>query len=557
MNNYDDRRPKMRLRWIFIFILLLPTIIFGGYLFYEYENYSLNEEEAKNLYDEAEDMEEILERDSEHFVTHYFKLSNGNSLAMTDVTEGLELIEWNPDSLEIIDSSLMETIIFNEIVSSYQNDGITMLTSTRDEESKHFYYESDKSLIELDVPSITDSPFIEQTTIRYDQTLYTVGQNESEAFIVIIVNGDESEIINLSEIPELSLLVDAEFNNPSFLDSEEAFPILKLRTYNQENYYVVLDPNLDDNYTLYKDKEELEEENELYKRRLDSSTPYIHIHSNQLHFSNGDNSTDRVKMETPKEIFYPAIFSLSGDNVAIIGKDSIKDNATKIGYIYDSTGRELRFDLSPFITENQELFTDYEDMTFQIQLQNDILYTMSNQQAYALDLASSSSLPPADWNAFSEMYTHLKTAKENEAAETLAAGQAHSTEKLRDYLENSSHVKAVVISWIVSTLFIILMMIVPVLVSRRYMKHIQAAYDNGGGLVQTTIESIRQTGVYINDQPQVELIVSFTYNNQQYERSIKITTSLINPIGRTDTVAFVYDPILDKLYEIKHGLNRV
>lgn len=553
-----DYPPRMRLSKVVVLIFFIPTIIAGIILFIDFNRYSSNMEEVEVLQERIEQIEKNMDLNINHHVAHYFKLPNGNSIAITKELEGLIINEWDATSLEIIQSSPIESIIFNNIVSTYQNDGIVMLTANPNEESRHYYYESGKEVEKLDIPTIVDVPITDQASLVYNQMLYTVGQNENEEFIVLIVKDDDVEVVNLSEIPELVLAIDAGFEQPSLSVSGVIYPILNLRTYDQEAYYIVLAPNRSGDYPIVKDLSSIHQKDDiLYEEFFDASTPYIHIYKNEPHLSSLDYSVDRVKMELPEKIFYPKLFYLSDNNVAIIGKSSFSENGSILGYIYDSTGTELRFDLTPFIQENSALFTDYEQSSFQIQLHNDILYTMSEEQANALDLALGTSMPTANGDVFSEVLFQSTKQLTEEADEVLEAGKVNTEEKFNDYINNSSSAKTIGTVWLLATLIVSIILFIPFMVTRSYVKNIQRAYDNGGGRVQAVVQEVIPTNLYVNDIPHADLIVRFTYRFQKHERKLRLRTNIKEVLEVGDTIEVVYDPVLDELYEIKYTQDDV
>ncbi len=542
----------------FPLLIFLPSLIMTVIFFILMNGYSMNAKEAEQMQTEATAMARAAE--DMNYVENFYMLPGGQSIAITNQQDRIYLTEWEPQSKKLLNAYPLASDSFHEVLVSYQNDGIVLVTkgdvknledlkAGESNDVLHFYYyEFGKEPVKLETSLIKNDAFLSQAVLVFEQSIYAIGKNSDGDIVAATVEDANVKTLNLSQMGQFKNLVDTGFHLQSPMDFY--YPILKLDMYDNTNYIMGLVQNETGQYPIYNSRDSggnKEAQKNLLAPFIHVNKPVVRTLDNQIVQFNIEQSHIRSKVQTPKEIFYPKKFHLSKDQIAIIGKSSLNNDAQAIGYIYDYSGSQLLFDLSVYTRDNPKLFSDYDSLEFQIQLIDGILYSSSKQQANAIDL-SQQTIMAADRSQYNE---HL-TAKENELLtqleQLLTEGKKFSLQKILSFVKNDEAGLTIGIIALSFSIAPIMLIAIPLIMAIRKQNKITAAYKNGGEQCVAFITSIQQTGTYINEQPQVKMSVEFTFKQQKITGKVKAIADLLAPPHVGDVIDIVYDPSKNKVY---------
>lgn len=245
---------------------------------------------------------------------------------------------------------------------------------------------------------------------------------------------------------------------------------------------------------------------------------------NQARFYNAQSEEWGELVPTPKPLYRAKVVLLNDEEVLIAGTDTENGQEQLAGYVYnekngsftDASALVSRLTYKDFASSDGEFYKEsgsdslyYSDMESAAGWMN-----ISNGQAGWID---SNTL--ANWR---------------EAAMT----QRISLSTFMAYVREGG---ALIINWMAWLLIPTLMFLVPAIAGPLLrQKHSRNLKE--GRLVTGTIASMQETGVYVNNLPQVKFVVQFVEAGQHKQVEIKKVISLVNVPRQGDDVLISYNP---------------
>jgi len=227
---------------------------------------------------------------------------------------------------------------------------------------------------------------------------------------------------------------------------------------------------------------------------------------------------------TPKPVYQARVFLLNDEEVLIAGstaEDEMK--GTVIGYVYNEKSGEFQ-DATVLLEQLPYENIKNSETDFYKQLGNNVLYYRGG------DLAAG--------------YVDM----ENQVANVLSSNQVEgwmlkeeenkiSIQSFWNYVKQGG---AIVINWGVWVFIVLALFLsvafVPGMMARSSMKKVR-----DGQHIQGRIIDMKETGVYVNERPQVLFTVQFEDDGQVKEVEIKKVISYLNPIQIGESVMISYN----------------
>ncbi len=503
---------------IFPIIGLIIVAIMMGIFFLELNDYNVHADEIEDL----EDVADWSERTG--YISRYINLTSGEVAILVDLfSEGLHLVEIDPEAGEITNSYPLDSNIFEDSYISYGSNGITLALIGPDNRLNLYTYSYGNApeLIEHE-PFYTGS-FLFQEAVEFDNTLYFVGQNETEEYMALWVKDGQVSTINFSHMGNIQNLTDIGiYDNMSY---EINYPVVHIEDYEGNDYY----------YDLYQNTGEL--------KTYSDNPPFWEI-DDDLISAIADPEIileDADDAAVAANIFYPEMAFLNENTVLIVGQNTVSENSGTSAYVVDGTGQNT---IASF--PQSELGKGIDDTQyFQAFLYNNLVYTSSEIGS------SSASLNAGTVDSFG--IDDFKLVAANRAETLEAQGSEFSLSKIQSFLQDSPGAITLLVN---SVVFFLTFVIVPLLIpafsgrrSKRRQKRIDQAYANGGRVVPATIVSMERTGLIINDDPEVRISFSFNFNGVNMVKEEKAIVSLINSPRVGEEVEVLYDPVRDRVLD--------
>lgn len=241
-------------------------------------------------------------------------------------------------------------------------------------------------------------------------------------------------------------------------------------------------------------------------------------------FYNANENHWGSAVPTPKPVYQARVFLLNDEEVLIAGSSTEDElEGTVLGYVFNEKSGKFQ-DATDLLEQ-----LPYENLTnseteFHKQLDSDILYyrggdfgagyvNMGNQEAKVLS---------------------------NDQVEEWLVTEAETKVSLKSFWNYAKQGGALFINWAV-WVGIILFMFLGLAFAPRMLVKSKINKMKNRHLIQGKIMDMQETGLYVNERPQVQFIVEFEDEGQMKEVEIKQVISYLNPIHIGDTVMISYN----------------
>lgn len=427
----------------------------------------------------------------------------------------------NHETQEITYEEMLESNPFNDVAVAYQEDGIALLTKGG---ILHAYFLQDAKLDSLALPNLSTDTYLHQSTIIFNDVIFSLVENDSILSVLAIHNG-QMEVQTLEQLTGLADIVDARILPHSKI------PVIQVNFYEGDNLLIGLgvDPELHVIATAPDDHEgRLTIEAAIYQ-----SPTFIKLFGTDIQL------VDKTTLESSTldiPLFYPQVFPISASETVIIGQEDLHTEDNYNVGLYQNDGTLL-----------QSFTTQSSSELEVIAHRNNNIYAGSSTAAGLFHENNYHTFTLNDYNATSiEEVTQIEQKiKEQEKNPAI-----WSEERMVSFIKNNESFRN--ISYVTIIYIIVVVIIAGTIkgINLTSKRRIERAYANGGGKIFGTISSVVQTGTYINEQPVVSALVLFTFNRENLKGKVKYTANLISPPKPGDRIEIVYDPVKDKLYKV-------
>ncbi|MCM3782655.1 hypothetical protein M3231_06700 [Neobacillus mesonae] len=245
----------------------------------------------------------------------------------------------------------------------------------------------------------------------------------------------------------------------------------------------------------------------------------------QARFYNEEAKEWGKAVPTPKPVYQAKVFPLNDQELLIAGSTTEDEvQGERIGYIYNETDESF-IDASALISQ-----LSYEDIA-----DSEALFL---KEGVDTPLYFSNSSLTSGWLNTKNEESQLLRFEEVEPWIVEASKANNSISGFWSYVKEGGPLIINLAIWLFIMLVILLVptIILPILMKRR------ARNISRGSLLQGTVVQMQETGLYVNNQPQVKYVIRFTYDGEQRQTEVKKVVSFLQPLRVGDQVVISYNP---------------
>lgn len=517
-----------RIFFIIFMVILLPVIILTVAFFVQLNDYNMYEDEARRLERESHDLEtETL--DLEQFI----QMPTGEVVGIFSEFGGesrYALKEVNTETGEYLNAYPMPNSLYSEFFVAYQNDGIIYSYLSENYSLELYSYKVGSEPVKLQYEPISIENSAYSRSRVFDNGMYFVGQNDNNEYIALTVIDGNVSTTNLSQMPELQGLNITRMWNYDFMTYDINYPVVEISTYENDEYFydMYLATNTIDNYdnAAFWDTED-----GIISKFTDVESMLV----------------DAEDSPHTANLFYPELFYLNTNEVLTLGRVNVNDDSPVSGIITDITGQNLIRTLP-----QSDLLNTYRDTSsnnVQIQELNQSIYLTHEKAAGVIN----GNVNSYTFDEYEEQILTRAEEMRDEFVRLLEEGEEFSWEKALHFAQNDVAGQVPIINIAAFIGFPIVAILVIAIVSRfrrnKGQNAIKDAYANGGEVVVATLLSMRQTGMYVNEQPQVDAVLSFWFRGRELTKNYRTFVDLVQPPRAGEQFQLLYDPVKDKLLD--------
>lgn len=464
-----------------------------------------------------------------------YYLDEGNKIAVLNEGEdwNLNLQLFDAKSKELLKEEVIPSNVHKQVVAAYQQDKLVI--STYDDKTKLQVNMIDPSGAKT---TLTQGELLIPTFLTNDMrvwrnTLFVAGHTvDDDMYIAQIRDGKLTKVI-LDKGDLLPIRPESIRLLPGLQDQGQIIPMYELSLIDDRTAYIsgILDDNQlpvvvlqqeDENPFAAQDRAAAEFAKHFkfnMTKRISNNVKF----PSQAQYYNAETKQWEEDVPTPKPVYLTKIHTLNEAETLIVGS-SAKDEreGSRLGYIFNNQTGQFS-DVTSLVSAFSYEDLDHGNVSFYKNLSNDVMYY--NQQGLSagmINIATGSA--------------ERITATEVQQWLNVTVGSI----SWASFLEYIRSWNALVINWVVwvgITLFSTLGLIVGPKTAQRSREKKLAR----GVLCQGTIMDMKETGLYVNERPQVQFTVQFQDEGTMKQVEIKQVISFLAPVSIGDPVMISYD----------------
>ena len=508
---------KRIVQFLFKFIILFPVILLSFFVWRDYTS------DIKDINDNPPALSGI----------YYF--DEGHKLAVLNEKETgiLNFQTMDAQSGELLKKEVIPSNVHMQIVGSYQQDKLIIAAFDDKQKLQVKAIDSNGDMTTLTEGELSIPSFLTSDMRIWRNQLYVSGNTvNNEMYIAQIRDGKLTKVIlDKGELLPFRPERIREIN--AIQDQGSIVPIYEVSLINDQNAYIsgILDDKQQPAVTLQQENENsFQAQNraaaEFAKHFNINGTKKVLVKQDfptQAHYYNAQTEEWGAVVPTPQPVYQAIVYTLNENEVLIVGSTAEDEQAGSIlGYIVN-TASEASTDVTSLVSTLSYDELDRQSVSFFKAADKEIIYA-SNQGKFAgmMNLTTN----------------ETKVITEPEVQKWLNVKAASiSLESFVNYLSSWN---AIVINWLVwvaITLFTILSLVIGPGVSKITRKNKLAR----GVLCQGTVVGMKETGIYVNERPQVRFTVQFEDQGQIKLIDIKQVVSFLDAGSVGDSVVISYD----------------
>lgn len=508
---------KRILQFFAKFIFLFPVILLS---FFVWQDYTSN----------IQDM-----NDNPPALSGLYYFDEGQKLAVLSEKE-IGLLNFqilDAQSGKSLKKEVISSSVHNQMIGTYQKDKLILATYDDTKKLQVKAIDANGEMTTLTEKELTIPSFLTSDMRIWQNRLYVAGKTvQNEIYIAQVRDGKlDKVILDKGELLPFRPESIREIN--AIQDQGSSIPIYELSLINDQNAYIsgILDDNQQPKIVLQNDQEtsfqaQDRAEMEFAKDFNINWTNKILVDQDfpsQAHYYNEQTNELGALVPTPKPVYQAIAYTLNENEVLIVGSTNEDEQVGNlVGYIFN-TSTEATTDVTSFVS----IFS-YDEL---------------NRQSVSFSKATDSKIIYASEQGKTAGIMNLATneiRKTNEAEVQKWLNAKVASISWVSFLQYLSSWNAIIINWVVwcvITLLSLFMLFLGPLISRNQHKKKLAK----GVLCQGIISKTKETGLYINEHPQVCYTVEFQDQNRIKKIDIKQVASFLDIGSVGDAVIISYD----------------
>lgn len=449
--------------------------------------------------------------------------------------EKYEVYLFDTDTETVMNKTTIPTNFQAELgPATYQNNGIIVPTYDDSRGLQVNYFHATGEVEELAQGTITIPSSWSSSVHSWRGRLIAAWESPESAFFVAQVKDGKLEKVNLGEeglLPARPVRIDEVHGS---FENGQAVPLFSVSLKDDRTAFVsgILDKKGEVSVLLQREEEGTFAAQDRAGAQFAENFGFnngklVRQNDNypeQASFYDANEKHWGAAVPTPKPVYQARVFLLN-DEEALIAGSSAEDevNGTVIGYIFNEKSGKFQ-DATVLLKQ-----LTYENLTnseteFHKQLDRDVLYYSSG------DLAS----------GYADLKNQEAKVLSNDQVEGWMLKEAENKVSLLSFWNYLKQGGAIVMNWVVWVLIVVVLFlsiaIAPRLLARSSMKKVRE-----GQPIQGRIIDMKESGVYVNERPQVRFKVQFEDEGLVKEVEIKKVISYLNSVQIGDTVMISYN----------------
>lgn len=499
-------------------IFLFPVILLSIFLWRDYT------EEIDELNDNPPELAEIYYIDEGRKAV---------AVSFKEYRENMQLQMFDAGTGELLKEGEILSNIHGQLVASYQNGSLVINSHAQSRGLQVNVLDASGNLEELAQSRLDIPTFLGSDMKSWRGRLIVTGDMMGTALYVAQIQDGKLEMVNLNAEGLFPARPERVAEVRSSFDQAMAVPMYKVSLVNDRTAYIsgILDQNKQPVVMLQPeegtsfDAEEQAAAQFAQHFNMDA-TKLVRVNGNfpeQAHFYNASTGDWGSAVPTPKPVYQARVFTLNNEEVLIVGSSTEDEqDGQVIGYLMqEQTGQFT--DISSLAEQlSYEELMQTETTFYKESGSSKLYYSAQGKSAGMMDVAS-------------QAVQHLT---EDQMQQWRFADR--STVSLKSFWAYLLEGGALVINWVVWVAITLFMLFSLIFASKIVSRVNKSALANGE-IRQGTIVGMRETGLYVNEQPQVEFRVRFDDGGQMREVAIKKVISFLEGIREGDMVMISYN----------------
>lgn len=499
-------------------IFLFPVILLSIFLWRDYT------EEIDELNDNPPELAEIYYIDEGRKAV---------AVSFKEYRENMQLQMFDAGTGELLKEGEILSNIHGQLVASYQNGSLVINSHAQSRGLQVNVLDASGNLEELAQSRLDIPTFLGSDMKSWRGRLIVTGDMMGTALYVAQIQDGKLEMVNLNAEGLFPARPERVAEVRSSFDQAMAVPMYKVSLVNDRTAYIsgILDQNKQPVVMLQPeegtsfDAEEQAAAQFAQHFNMDA-TKLVRVNGNfpeQAHFYNASTGDWGSAVPTPQPVYQARVFTLNNEEVLIVGSSTEDEqDGQVIGYLMqEQTGQFT--DISSLAEQlNYEELMQTETTFYKESGSSKLYYSAQGKSAGMMDVAS-------------QAVQHLT---EDQMQQWRFADR--STVSLKSFWAYLLEGGALVINWVV-WVAITLFMLFSLIFAPKIVSRVNKSALANGEIRQGTIVGMRETGLYVNERPQVEFRVRFDDGGQMREVAIKKVISFLEGIREGDMVMISYN----------------
>lgn len=499
-------------------IFLFPVILLSIFLWRDYTK------EIEDLNDNPPEIAEIYYFDEGHKAV---------AVSFKEYRENMQLQMFDAATGQLLKEGEILSDIHGQLVASYQNDSLVITSHVQSRGLQVNVLDSSGNLQELAQSRLDIPTFLSSDMKLWRGRLIVAGDMMGTALYVAQIEDGKLEMVNLNAEGLFPARPERVAEVRDSFDQGMAVPMYKVDLVNDRTAYIsgILDQNQQPVVMMQPEEGSSFEAEEQAAAQFAQhfnldATKLVRVNSSfpeQAHYYNASTDDWGSVVPTPQPVYQARVFTLNSEEVLIAGSSTEDEqDGQVIGYL---------------LHEQNGQFTEVSSLVAQLSYEE----LMQTETAFYKETGSSKLYYSAQGKSAGMMDV------ENQAVQHLTEDQMQqwrfadrSTVSLQSFWAYLLEGGALVINWLVWVLIISFMFISLIFAPKIANKVNKSAIANGE-IRQGTIVGMRETGLYVNERPQVEFRVRFDDGGQMREVAIKKVISFLEGIREGDSVMISYN----------------
>ncbi|WIV17274.1 hypothetical protein QPK24_12495 [Paenibacillus polygoni] len=418
--------------------------------------------------------------------------------------------------------------------ATYSQDGIIIPTYDDSHGLQINYFHSTGKVEELAQDTMHLPASWRSNVYSWRGRLIVAGESDNSEWYIAQVKDGKLNKVNLAEqdlLPARPVRIDEVHGS---FKNEKAVPLFSVALKNDSTAFVsgILDENGDLSVLLQSEDEGTfaaqDRAGALFAKVFGfNNAKLVRENGNypeEASFYNADENHWGKAVPTPKPIYQARVFLLNDEEVLIAGSTAEDElNGSVMGYVFNEKSGEFQ-DATVLLEQLSYEILKNDQTEFYKNMDSDVLYYSGGDiTAGYVDMESQE----AKVLSSEQVEKWMLTESENKV----------SIQSFWNYVRQGG---PIVINWAV-WVFIILLTFLSVAVAPRMLAGTRTKKMREGKQIQGRIINMEETGLYVNERPQVRFVVQFEDEGQLKEVEIKQVISFVDPTQVGDPVLISYN----------------